>query len=590
MGRWSWDIRGWKEAESRPRSWRLRMSTYTSEPGTRLAGRYRLVDQVATGNGWTMWKAIDETLARPVSVLTFAPGFPRVRQVVTAARAASRLSDPRMAQVFDVEDAGGQPYIVLEWVGGDSLTDLLDSGPLDPALACTLASDVARAISGAHALGQAHLRLTPEALRWTRGSGIKITGLGIDAALAGDGLTGAAAYDPAMADTIAIAALLYAALTGYWPGEEPTRLPAAPLSDGMVCTPRQVSADVSTALDSVIVRALLQRPTRQGPPIQSPGDLAEAISLVAPPAPLPEPAPAPPGYGGRGGYGGYGPDPDAWGPSERGPGGTAPYQPPSGAFPAASGYGGSQYPGGQYPGTQYTGTQYAAPDQGRRRGGASRAVLASVIVVVLAVIAVAVWMVGFRHGGTPSASSSTQPPASSSASASGTVLTPVSDSTFNIYGSPPGNTENPSTAPYAIDGSPTTDWSTSFYLDNPHFGGLNKPGTGLLIDMGKEVRLSQVQVLFSANGPTTAEIYLGNSAAMSKTALSDFTLVSPPVSASGDHKFPVSSQATGRYVLIWLTSLPQLPKAPAGAPAGHTYFEGQIYNVVVRGSAVSGSS
>jgi hypothetical protein len=77
---------------------------------------------------------------------------------------------------------------------------------------------------------------------------------------------------------------------------------------------------------------------------------------------------------------------------------------------------------------------------------------------------------------------------------------------------------------------------------------------------------------------------------MSKTALSGFTLVSPSVSASGDHKFPVSSQATGRYVLIWLTSLPQLQKAPASAPPGHTYFEGQIYNVVVNGSAVSGSS
>src|SRR5215472_12905772 len=82
------------------------MSTYTSEPGTRLAGRYRLVDQVAAGNGWTLWKAMDETLARPVSVLTFAPGFPRISEVVTAARAASRLTDPRLAQVFDVEDGG----------------------------------------------------------------------------------------------------------------------------------------------------------------------------------------------------------------------------------------------------------------------------------------------------------------------------------------------------------------------------------------------------------------------------------------------------------------------------------------------------
>ena len=543
------------------------------------------MDQVAPGNGWTLWKALDETLARPVSVLTFAPGFPRIRQVMTAARAASRLSDPRMAQVFDVEDAGGQPYIVLEWVGGDSLTDLLDSGPLDPALACSLVFDVARAISGAHALGQAHLRLTPDTLRWTRGSGIKITGLGIDAALAGDGLAGSAAYDPAMADTIAIAGLLYAALTGYWPCEEPTQLPAAPLSDGVVCAPRQVSADVSSALDSLIIRALLQRPTRQGPPIQSPGDFAEALATVAPPAPLPEPAPsAPPGYGGQGGYGGgYGPDPNnpsTWALPDRSPGGTAPYQPPSGAFPAATGYPGSQYPG----------AHYAATGQGRRGGGGSRIALTAGIVVVLAAIAVAVWLVGFHKPGTPTAGSTTHPPSSSSAPAAGTVLTPVSDSTFNIYGSPPGDTENPSTAPNAIDGSTSTDWSTSYYLDNPRFGGLNKPGTGLLIDMGKQVRLSQVQVLFSPNGSTTAAIYLGNSTAMAKTALSDFTLVSPSASVSGDHKFPVSSQATGRYVLIWLTSLPQLQKAPASAPPGHTYFEGRIYNVVVNGSAVSGSS
>jgi hypothetical protein len=89
---------------------------------------------------------------------------------------------------------------------------------------------------------------------------------------------------------------------------------------------------------------------------------------------------------------------------------------------------------------------------------------------------------------------------------------------------------------------------------------------------------------------TTASIYLGNSAAMSATALSNFTLVSPAASVSGDHKFPVASKATGRYVLIWLTSLPQLAKAPSGAPPEKAYYEGQIYNVVVRGSAVSGTS
>src|ERR1700729_2245301 len=142
------------------------MSMAASEPVAPLAGRYRLVDQGSAGNGWTLWKAIDETLARPVSVLTFASGFPRVSQVVTAARAASRLTDPRMAQVFDVEDGGGQAYIVLEWVGGGSLTEILGAGgPLDPARACSLICDASRAVAGAHALGQAHLRLTPDTLR-----------------------------------------------------------------------------------------------------------------------------------------------------------------------------------------------------------------------------------------------------------------------------------------------------------------------------------------------------------------------------------------------------------------------------------------
>jgi hypothetical protein len=541
---------------------------------------------MVTGNGWTLWKAIDETLARPVSVLTFAPGFPRIPQVVTAARAASRLTDPRMAQVFDVEDGGGQAYIVLEWVGGDSLAEILAGGPLDPARACSLICDASRAVAGAHALGQAHLRLTPDTLRWTRGSGIKITGVGIDAALAGDGLTADAARDPSIADTTALAALLYAALTGYWPGEEPTRLPAAPVSDGVVCTPRQVSADVSSAIDSVITRALLQRPTRHGGPIQSPAEFAEALAAVAPPAPLPEPAPpAPAGYQGRGGYdgygGGYGPDPnnpDSW--SVPGPSGTAPYQSPAPQYPAA-GYGGAQY----------TGAQYSAAGYQREKRGVSRVTLTVVVVLVLAVVAVLVWAVGFRKSPSSTASGGgSHATTSASAAAGGTVLTPASDSTFNIYGSPPGNTENQATAPLAIDNNPSTAWSTSYYIGSPKFGGL-KPGTGLLIDMGKQVRLSQVEVLLSSTGgPTTASIYLGNNPAMSKSALSGFTLVSPSASASGDHTFPVSSQATGRYVLVWLTSLPKLSKTPQGAAGGNTYYEGQVYNVVVRGSSVSGTS
>jgi hypothetical protein len=317
-------------------------------------------------------------------------------------------------------------------------------------------------------------------------------------------------------------------------------------------------------MDSVIVRALLQRPTRQGPPIQSPVEFADALAAVAPPAPLPEPAPpAPVGYPGHGGYdgygGGYGPadpnNPDSW--AAAGPSGTTPYQsqPPSSQFPAA-GYG------------------YQA-----EKRGPSGALKTTVIVLVLAVVAVLVWVVGFRKSGPPTASgvhTSTSAPAA----AASAVLTPMSDTTFNILGS--DNEDGPDAA-NAIDGSASTFWHTDSYQNHPNFGNL-KTGTGLLIDMGKQVQLSQVQVSVGKICCTTAEIYLGNSAALSKTALNNFTLVGKQTTGTGDLTYSVSSKTTGRYVLLWLTG--NLPPDPD--QAGH--YQARIYNIVVRGSAASGNS
>jgi len=548
------------------------MSTYTSEPGTRLAGRYRLVDQVAAGSGWTMWKAMDETLARPVSVLTFAPGFPRIPQVVTAARAASRLTDPRLAQVFDVEDGGDQAYVVLEWVGGESLTDMLADSPLEPAQACALIADASRALAGAHAAGQVHLQLTPDALRWTRGSGVKITGLGIDAALAGDGLVGAGAGDPTVTDTVDLAALLYAALTGYWPGGSQTSLPPAPESDGVVCTPRQVTAGVAPAIDEVVCRALLQRGGRHGAPITSPGEFADALSGVAPPVPLPEPVPLgpvePPRYPGPDGYGGYPggypPNPDDhsnWALPERGRGGTAPYQgpyAPQGPRGPGNGRGG--------PGRGPTG-----------RGGASRVAITVVVVLVIAALVATALVISNslrNSGGGKSGGNTPTTRPSSSAPATAAVLKPAGVSTFNIYGN---DSEDSQDAPQAIDSSLQTAWATDYYKGSPNFGGL-KPGTGLLLDMGKAVKLSQVEVLFGTQCCTTAEIYLGNSNTPSKSALNNFTKVSPSAKVSGDHVFTANSSATGRYVLIWITSLPPMQ-------GNSSQYQALIYNIVVRGTA-----
>jgi hypothetical protein len=284
------------------------VSTSTSEPGTRLAGRYRLEDRlenhledrlenrlgdrledrVAAAGGWAAWKAIDETLARPVTVLTFAPGFPQLREVVTAARAASRLNDSRFAQVFDVEDDWDHAYIVLEWAAGDTLDDMLAAGPLEAGRGARIIAEAAEAISAAHAAGLAHLCLGPDSLRWTAGGGVKITGLGIDAAL-----SAATAEDPARADTRRLGMLLYAALTGHWPGPDSPTLPPAPLADGLPRSPRQVRAGVPAVLDEITSQVLLLRDRDGAAALTTPAQLSTALLAAIPPAPIPQPPPPP---------------------------------------------------------------------------------------------------------------------------------------------------------------------------------------------------------------------------------------------------------------------------------------------------------
>jgi hypothetical protein len=71
---------------------------------------------------------------------------------------------------------------------------------------------------------------------------------------------------------------------------------------------------------------------------------------------------------------------------------------------------------------------------------------------------------------------------------------------------------------------------------------------------------------------------------MSKTALQNFTLVGQKTTGTGVLSYTVSAQATGRYVLIWLSG--NLPPDPDQAGQ----YQGRIYNVVVRGSTAAGNS
>jgi tetratricopeptide (TPR) repeat protein len=84
----------------------------------------------------------------------------RVR-FMTEARAVARLSHPNIVQVFEVGEAGGGPYMALEFCPGGSLADRLDGTPLPPRAATELVEAVARGVAAAHALGIVHRDLKP---------------------------------------------------------------------------------------------------------------------------------------------------------------------------------------------------------------------------------------------------------------------------------------------------------------------------------------------------------------------------------------------------------------------------------------------
>jgi hypothetical protein len=263
-----------------------------------LGGRFRLDERISLddqvsgpcGSSWearglSLWKATDQLLGRAVTIYLLPPGIPVPRAVVDAVQSAAKVNDPRLATIYDTDFSPECPYIVSEWAPGTHLEDLVLAGLPHPALAAAMIADAADALAVAHQAGRPHLRLTPRSVRWDPGCGLKITGLGLDAALCDPkALRGASAENPVAADTTALARMLYALLTGYWAGDEATALPPAPRHKGRVCTPRQVRAGVPAVLDAITYRALQGQAPDAPLRAQTPGGLAMALRMVQRPS------------------------------------------------------------------------------------------------------------------------------------------------------------------------------------------------------------------------------------------------------------------------------------------------------------------
>jgi hypothetical protein len=147
------------------------------------------------------------------------------------------------------------------------------------------------------------------------------------------------------------------------------------------------------------------------------------------------------------------------------------------------------------------------------------------------------------------------------------VLDPVSASAFGPAGISSG--DNPSSAPDAIDASTTTAWQTQWYA-TAAFGSL-KTGTGLLVDMGKPVRITSVRILMASATGANLKLYTG-----AEPVLADDAVQASVSDVGGAVNLALAKPERARYLVIWFTLLP---------PDSDGTYRAIVYNVKVTGTA-----
>jgi serine/threonine protein kinase len=146
-----------------------------------LGGRYRLDELVGRGGTAEVWKATDTSLDRVVAVkLVTAAHDESSARAADEARTLAKLSHPALVQVYDAgTDGSGRPWVVMEFVDGETLADAIRRGPLPVRRITEIGLDVADALEHVHAQGLVHRDVKPANVLLSRGGGSKLTDFGI---------------------------------------------------------------------------------------------------------------------------------------------------------------------------------------------------------------------------------------------------------------------------------------------------------------------------------------------------------------------------------------------------------------------------
>ena len=257
------------------------MTTIDERRGTIFAGRYRLERKLGSGGMADVWLAEDQELGRKVAIKMLHERYANDTQFVERFRReathAAGLSHPNVVSIFDRGETDGSYYIVMEYVEGRTLKELLVTrGPCPVPVAISYVRQVLAALRYAHRNGIVHRDIKPHNVLVDHEGRVKVADFGI--ARAGSSqmteagsIIGTAQYlSPEQArgapvdessDLYSTGIVLYELLTGDLPfnGETPVEIAMKHLSQ-VPPAPSAIRPEIPRDLDLVVLRALAKEP------------------------------------------------------------------------------------------------------------------------------------------------------------------------------------------------------------------------------------------------------------------------------------------------------------------------------------------